>query len=198
MIRTAQYWENRYAQGGHSGLGSYGDMATFKAETINKFVQDYNIESVLDLGCGDGNQISMFQIPYYVGVDISDTSVGMCRSKFSHNDNMEFFSYDKIDKLGKYDLTLSLDVIFHLLEDETYNKYMKDLFGHSKKYVIIYASNKDTPTDGYMRQHKFSDWMRTNARGWKLLKKVKNRYPYNSFTGEGSISNFYIYKKDAI
>lgn len=36
---------------------------------------------------------------------------------------------------------MSLDVIYHLIEDEIYNKYMNNLFMAAEKYVFIYSSN---------------------------------------------------------
>lgn len=41
----------------------------------------------------------------------------------------------------KGDLALSLDVIYHLIEDEIFEKYMKDVFRASTKYVIIYSTD---------------------------------------------------------
>ena len=51
-----EYWENRYKNNETSGDGSYGKLALFKSSIINNFIKDYNIKSILDLGCGDGNQ----------------------------------------------------------------------------------------------------------------------------------------------
>jgi hypothetical protein len=42
-------WEERYAVGGSSGVGSYGKFAEFKADA-NK------INTIIEFGCGDGNQ----------------------------------------------------------------------------------------------------------------------------------------------
>jgi Methionine biosynthesis protein MetW len=65
MDRTAfssgDYWESRYRAGGTSGAGSYGLLAAFKADFINAFVTDNGIASVLDLGCGDGNLLSLLR-----------------------------------------------------------------------------------------------------------------------------------------
>ena len=33
---SQNYWENRYKTNGNSGLGSYGDEATFKSTYINE------------------------------------------------------------------------------------------------------------------------------------------------------------------
>jgi len=48
-MNTLNYWENRYKNNGNSGAGSYGRLAEFKAEIINKFIADKNINSVIIL-----------------------------------------------------------------------------------------------------------------------------------------------------
>ncbi|GAJ08100.1 unnamed protein product, partial [marine sediment metagenome] len=54
---SREYWESRYAGGGTSGAGSYGKPAEFKAQVLNSFVKDNGISSVIEFGCGDGNQL---------------------------------------------------------------------------------------------------------------------------------------------
>jgi hypothetical protein len=34
---SATYWEQRYARGWNSGVGSYGRLAEFKAQVLNNF-----------------------------------------------------------------------------------------------------------------------------------------------------------------
>lgn len=197
-IKTSLYWENRYKTGGNSGLGSYGEMAEFKAEVVNRFVSDNRISSLLDMGCGDGHQLSLLEVPFYTGVDVSPTVVEICKQRYKEDISKDFFLYDEIDSLGKYDLVLSMDVIFHLLEDDTYEEYMTNLFKHARKYVIVYSSNNKGKVKGHMREHRFTDWVHNNRKEWRCIQKVRNRYPYNEKTGEGSLSNFYIYGKDAV
>ena len=72
------YWESRYQSKGTSGAGSYGKLAKYKDDLLNRFVQTHGIERVLELGCGDGNQLSMAQYPRYVGFDVAPSAVEMC------------------------------------------------------------------------------------------------------------------------
>ena len=74
------YWERRYARGGDSGAGSYGRLAIFKAEFVNSFVRDHGIRSVIEFGCGDGNQLSLAEYPSYFGLDVSRSAVEACAS----------------------------------------------------------------------------------------------------------------------
>ena len=55
---SVEWWERRYSSGGTSGEGSYGRLAEFKAEIVNKFVKENGIDSVVEFGCGDGKQLS--------------------------------------------------------------------------------------------------------------------------------------------
>jgi hypothetical protein len=94
--------------------------------------------------------------------------------------------------LFRADLVLSLDVIYHLIEDHIFETYMKHLFSASRKYVIIYSSDTDKNPFGiapHCKNRKFTKWIETNLPDWKLIKKIKNRYPNESY------SDFFIYKR---
>ena len=94
------------------------------------------------------------------------------------------------------DLTLSIDVIFHLVEDKIYSKYMSDLFLASNKYVIIYSSDFEGEQIRHMRQRKFTKWVEANVSDFKLINYIKNKYPYNPLDPDTSLSNFYFYQKE--
>src|SRR5437899_4317923 len=55
----------------NSGLGSYDKLAEFKAEVLNGFVKENTIKSVIEYGCGDGNQLKFAEYPSYLGFDVS-------------------------------------------------------------------------------------------------------------------------------
>jgi hypothetical protein len=56
FLGSRAYWEERSAVGGNSGVGSYGKFAEFKAEVVSSFVDAYKINTVIEFGCGNGNQ----------------------------------------------------------------------------------------------------------------------------------------------
>ena len=72
---SSVYWERRYRLGGSSGSGSTGHLAAFKAEVLNRFVHDHGIKSVIELGCGDGQQLALAEYPLYLGLDVAKTSI---------------------------------------------------------------------------------------------------------------------------
>ena len=73
MFNSKQYWKNRYLKNGTSGSGSYNKLANFKAEIINNFVDKHNIQSIIDYGVGDGNQLKLINTnnKVYTGIDVS-------------------------------------------------------------------------------------------------------------------------------
>lgn len=137
------YWENRYQSGGNSGAGSYDMEAKAKAEFINNFIKNSNIETITEIGCGDGNNLAMYEgFKSYSGYDISPKAIQMCNDMDLHSktgSNYYFTSdLNKIDY--QPDLCLCLDVIFHQVNDDDYYSLLELLFQIMKsKYIIIYG-----------------------------------------------------------
>lgn len=198
---SKRYWEDRYKNGGTSGNGSYGKLAEFKAEIIQQILIEKKISSVIEFGCGDGNQMSLINFPYYIGLDISPTAIKKCQKMFRKDINKEFYIYSNNldfhqDKLTA-EMGLSLDVIYHLVEEDIYYKYMEDLFTASQEYVLIYSSNSDNLQKYHEKDRKFTEWISRNKIEWSLKKVIKNRFPYSTHNINGSKSDFYLYEKQS-
>lgn len=114
--------------------------------------------------------------------------------RFKNDKTKSFFLYNPkyfrdSNSIFKADLALSLDVIYHLIEYNIFKIYMEHLFLSSDKFVIIYSSDFNTNQKYHVRHRQFSKWIRDNLPEWKLINKIKNRYPNESH------SEFFIYKK---
>jgi SAM-dependent methyltransferase len=191
-VGSTNYWEKNYADGLTSGGGSYGKYAEFKAKIINDFVKEKKIESIIDFGCGDGNQAALLKVNDYIGLDISQSVINQDTEKFRGNKRMRFFKYNRFDGdelLFKADLGLSLDVLYHLVEQDVFEGYISDLFSASEKYVMIYSTNRKNKLNetihAYSKNRVFMDYIPDN---WNLIKVVRNIYPKNP-------ADFYIFKK---
>jgi hypothetical protein len=196
---SEDYWIDRYREGGNSGAGSYNRLAEFKAEILNAFVASHSIKDVIEFGCGDGNQLTLAKYPSYLGLDVSPHAVGGCARRFASDPSKSFMLvHDYSGQTAQ--LALSLDVIYHLTEDEVYDTYMRTLFGAARDYVVIYSSDKDESQDGveHVRHRQFSRWVRANAPGWRLLRHIPNRYPYSGDNDTGSLADFYIYERGSV
>lgn len=141
-IDSNVYWELRYRNGGDSGNGSAGTLARYKADFINEFVADKGLKTVIELGCGDGRQLSLAKYPYYLGVDVSETAIKLCETKFASDTSKEFKEVGPIEKPveNKFELGLSLDVLYHITDPVQYRAHILNLFNMSERYVIIYSS----------------------------------------------------------
>lgn len=196
-FNSKNYWESRYLSKGNSGSGSYGQLAAFKAEVINSFVENNNISDIVELGCGDGNQLLLAKYPTYIGFDVSESALDICNSKFKFDSSKQFYNYsDNCRKEIIADLVLSLDVLFHLIEDHVFNDYMRNLFSISSKYVIIYSCNYNKVIADHVKCRHFTSWIDKNIGNFKQICFIKNAFPFDSkLPNETSFSNFYIYQK---
>jgi hypothetical protein len=195
---SAQYWRGRYNKGGLSGAGSYGRLAQFKADVINGFVVDRAITSVVELGCGDGAQLELGCYPRYTGIDVSSEAVALCKRRFEKDASKQFCEYS-IGRRRKIkgDLSLSLDVIYHLVEDEVYQDYMRWLVDAAERFICVYSSNVNLPGHvPHVRHHCFTEWFETHATDWKLTRHVHNSFPYDfNHPDETSWADFYFFER---
>ena len=169
-LDSSDYWCRRYADGGNSGDGSYSVLAQDKADFINAFVRTNDIQSVIEFGCGDGNQFSLFECPSYLGIDVSTGAIQRCAERHPGH---SFITYDPKTWHNRgairAELALSLDVIYHLIEDDVYARYMEHLFGVADRYVIIYSSDFEERVDAsHVRPRKF-----TPDQIWILIRAIK-------------------------
>lgn len=200
---SKSYWERRYASGGLSGAGSYGRLAEYKAEFLNSFVSKYDISSVIEFGCGDGAQLRLFEFKHYIGLDVSRTSISLCIQQYADDTSKSFYLYDAEfakdnHRLLTAELALSLDVIYHLVEDSVFEPYMRALFDSAEKFVIIYASNTDENSalqPQHVRHRKFTEWVGKHEKDWVLIEHAINKYALKTNELDESFADFYVYSR---
>lgn len=195
---SKDYWEHRYRVGGDSGAGSYSRLAAFKSEILNGFVAEQGIASVLEFGCGDGNQLKLAEYPTYLGVDISVDAVERCRELFTGDLSKQFLTSDEY-RDERAEMVVSLDVIYHLVEAEVFEGYLNRLFLAADRFVVIYSSNHDAPAgprDPHVRHRRFTEWVRARQPEWRLLAHIPNRYPSTDDPFKGSFADFYLYARE--
>jgi Methyltransferase domain len=192
-----QYWDDRYRKGGNSGPGSYNRLAYFKAEVLNQFVRERGVETVIEFGCGDGAQLRLAEYPSYIGVDVSPWAVNACKKMYRGDPDKSFLLSTEVSSGQKADLALSLDVIFHLVEDEIFEAYMRKMFQVADRYVVIYSSNYEQAwSEPHVHHRAFNQWVDRNQPEWHLRDMIKNKYPYDARDPENtSFSDFFIYQR---
>jgi hypothetical protein len=197
FTNSVDYWDKRYREGGDSGAGSYNRLAEFKARFLNSFVEKNHISSVIEHGCGDGAQLKLARYPSYTGIDISPKAVEICRSLFAGDSTKRFFQANLLPAGTRADLALSLDVIYHLVEDHVFEAYMEKLFASANNFVIVYSSNmaREWPQK-HVHHRKFTDWIAKHRLEWSLESTTPNEYPYDPAHPENtSFADFYVFAK---
>lgn len=145
------YWNNRYASGGNSGYGSYNEQLTKKLE----WLKGLDIQSITELGCGDfnfgSNLLKQYPNASYAGYDISNVIIEKNKEKYP-----QYNFTNELPPLGA-DLTLCVDVLFHVLDDNDYDVLLLNLkqalrFG---KYLAITAYENEQETAPHLKIRKF-------------------------------------------
>lgn len=194
---STQYWEQRYRKNKNgSGDGSYGRLAQFKAKVINAILAKSNPSSVIDYGVGDGNQLRSLKIPEtcsYLGLDVSPTTIANLRKDKSLNR----FRFEAVPNAGRLpyqaDVTMSMDVLYHLVEKQVFDAYVKNLFSMAKKMVIVYARDADEKVAIHVVCRPFVSLARSF--GWQVRQKIPNMYPVGKDKSQKgvSLSSFWVF-----
>ena len=160
-FNRAAYWERRYQSGGTSGPGSQGQEARYKAQLVTDAVRDYGIQSILDLGSGDGVVAAMLPAALdYVGFDPAPTAVS--RAQLAAPDRRFTASIPP----QPFDATLSMDVLFHLVADDDYKKYLDLVFCRPLRFAMVYGTCEDRRGAPHVRHR---DWLRDVPPTFQLL-----------------------------
>ena len=134
-------WEFHYAEGGKSGdPKDYNLARDWKYFLLDKYYRK-NIDSILDIGCGD-LQFWRDNLPYkYTGVDISQTIIE--RHKKKHLDQT-FICSDASKFIDVHaDVVICFDMLWHIIDDDDYINILKNIKQYSNNYIYIYTWSKN-------------------------------------------------------
>ena len=179
------YWNERYCAGYTSGKGSYGDLAYFKSEIINDFIRKNSVQTVIEFGCGDGNQLKLMNYKKYLGLDVAGSAIEKCKSMFFEDDSKSFFLYNPDAFVNKgflrSDLVICLDVLYHIVPEGDYIKTMDDIFSCSDNYVILYTDTrlfeKNTYSEGSHICHRDTLNYLKKYSDFEVIEIIPNRFP---------------------
>ena len=213
---TADYWDERYVRGdarhgysADSGAGSRGKLARWKAKVVNAFVKRNKVHKVVDFGCGDGNQLSLSKYKLYTGLDVSKIAVQRLAQQYAHDWRKRFVWYDGTrssltsgtdGSLLRSDMTMSMEVIFHLTDADIFQHYMELLFDVSKRFVVILSNSPPVNencvsgvcfTDtSHVRWWSVTSWVdQYRSDEWELVGTLRHKYVNEAW------SDFYFYAR---
>lgn len=169
------YWEDRYSRGGTSGEGSISREREWKWKIIGRYLPI--VESVVDVGCGDLSFWAGHDCKDYVGIDLSETVIK--RNK-SLRPKWRFIisSSDKFITGLKKECVFCFDLLFHIMNEDSFVKTLNNLCNYSQKYVFIHTW-KHNP---FSRQNALRRFLRkaaiTDLKYLILPSKTDKTYQY--------------------
>jgi hypothetical protein len=184
------YWEERYSSGLGSATGPVKQYHEWKWQTIERIIG--KPQDVLDVGCGDLLFWDGHDCSKYSGLDISSTILE--KDRISHP-KWNFILASAADDLNvNAETVLCLDMLFHIMDDDTYLKIIQNLIKWTKKDLVIFTwisnplrkkglfgkSTEIQTDEKYQKYRDFSKYERIIVEsGFKL--HAKERIPFNEF-----------------
>ncbi len=98
-----------------SGAGSTIEQTGPLIETLNKFIKEFEIQSILDLPCGDFNWMQQVDLSstQYIGADIVKEIIANNRKRYEQ-DNVSFRQFNLLkDEIPDADLIINRDCFVH-------------------------------------------------------------------------------------
>ena len=119
------------------------------------------------------------------------------RTAFRGDATKRFYHSSELPPSTRANLSLSLDVVYHLVEDETFDQYMHNLFEAADRFVIVYASNVDRKTpEPHVRHREFTHWVAANRPDFSLIQHIPNEFPFDARDPENtSFADFYVFER---
>jgi hypothetical protein len=149
-IYKNQIWNQGDSNVPLSGPGSSIESTKDITNFLNNFIDEYNVTSILDLGCGD--LVWMSNTPFfndnninYTGIDVVDFLIDEHKIKYN---NKNFYVKDIVNpslSIEFSDIIIIRDVLFHLKNNDILNifKNIKNKF----KFIAITSCNNSENTD---------------------------------------------------
>lgn len=152
MLNSAEYWKDRLQTIGDAGAGSGGPMRLFKIDTINDFIRENRVQSVLDFGYGDCRVSAFIRSKIYTGVDITDKFAFMAGMFIAEHTTLLRSPFDIDIPAPPHELVICLDVLFHILphEIEYLHKTLDNIYKYSNRHIIIYAQDSRQPYHAHL------------------------------------------------
>lgn len=152
-----KYWEKR-----STSWIEQSKVDEVKSSKLKKIIKQLDFKSVLDVGCGSGRFVPLFEGKEYEGCDISKTLIEHCKKEFKGKFHvLPAEDVDALDK--KFDLIFSYTCLEHV-KPENLEKVAFAFKQTAKKLLLIEPVNF-VPQGEYCFNHDYSKY-------FKIEKKI--------------------------
>lgn len=140
---NATFWEWRYLTDPDlgSGTASRGSELLDKRQLLSTVVAAVAPNSVLDVGCGDGEATRDLPLPEYVGIDVAPEAVR--RAQLGRTEG-KFLVGSIADHPLRADLTICLDVLVFEPDPAAYRDHVARLWESSERALIVSGCERRT------------------------------------------------------
>jgi hypothetical protein len=131
---------------------------------------------------------------------VSETAIALCKAQFEGRKGWRFLHDDGSEDLQfAADVSLSLDVIYHLVEDDVFERYTRRLFQSATRYVVVYSSDFNEWAEArHVRHRSVTAWAARNMEGWEVIARPQNPYFFREYDDRNTtFAGFIIFGKSA-
>lgn len=137
QIYEREIWSNKTNE--LSGGGSYGAVADEYVAFLKTFIEERDVRSVLDIGCGDFNVGARIapHVSHYFAFDVSSRIIAINKDRFAGMANVEFRQANAcVAPLVKTDL-ITVRQVFQHLTNEQIEMMLKNIERTDPKYILV-------------------------------------------------------------
>lgn len=147
-IYNSNHWNSEESI---SGVGSQLNQTETLIKALNGLLKDeaLNINSILDIPCGDFNWMRYVEMNNvsYKGADIVEPLIGSNKEQYKDRSNVEFEVLNLInDELPKTDVIFVRDCLVHLCYADI-DKALKNIKASGSKYLLTTTFNEHVNKD---------------------------------------------------
>lgn len=209
------YWEKRLHDNyglhgtGYIGLGKNYNSWMYKVrkyivtKKLKSLKTEYNTAAVLDIGSGSGFYVDIWKdlgVKQITGCDITSVSVKNLKNKYPTGDFLELDISSNVIPISKqFDFISAFDVLFHIVDDDKYQKAINNIFNLLKPGgILIFSENfvhKKSLQSNFQSTRLLADIGSSFERaGFKILERVPMFYLMNApVDSDGPLINKFWY-----
>jgi predicted TPR repeat methyltransferase len=159
-VYRRNFWGGKASR---SGAGSEGAFAEQKVALLAGIVEEFQVASLLDIGCGDFYWMRQVApgLERYLGVDLVEAMIA--RNEREHgSDRVRFLQADlsrpgperdRVAAAGPFDLVTALDVFGHLLNAEV-DGLLEFILEESGARWFLVTNRRDAASRDYLKRPK--------------------------------------------
>jgi len=153
--------------------GAWGDMQRFgpvhrhTTQDLIRIVGSLNVRSILDVGCGAGDNLETLAAQHryeLAGVDVSEEALAIARQRVP-DARLSALNVERESLPEKFDLVISLQVVEHLVDDVSALRNIARMAG---RYVLV------ATMQGRMRRSELSIGHIRNYSAIELRRKIES------------------------